>query len=240
MILAAGFGTRMGDLTRSLPKPLLPLNRRPIIELILLKLKNAGIRQVIINLHYQKEPLKNYLKKNLPDGIELFISEEEEILGTGGGIAHAESFFRSETVLVVNSDILCDISLADFEQDHQQKNAVASMAVYPSRNYGDYSLVLYDKNFNLKGFLPKGKQPPEDMTTGIFTGYQILTPEARRYLQPVPSSVIDAFYRQALREGKQIAIYPHSGQWIDLGTKENYRSAVQQVKRGEIDLSIFI
>ena len=240
MILAAGFGTRMKELTRNLPKPLLPVGEHTLLDLLLLKLQREGIRKVVINLHYQAEKIRRYLAAlHLPE-VRIEFSPEPEILGTGGGIARAELSFENEDILVMNSDVLSDLSLTDFQTFFYHRSALACMAVLPSKDNRNYSLVLYDDNCRIRGFLRKGETPLPDLHTGIFTGYQILSPAARRYLQPVFSSVIDAFYQPAIRNNETVCAYLHTGKWIDLGTREQYLKLLNTLASGMYHIRDFI
>jgi len=240
MILAAGFGTRMKELTRYLPKPLLPVGDQTPLDLLLTKLQREGIRKIVINLHHQGEKIRQHVAQHQPPDVHIEFSPEAEILGTGGGIARAERFFNDEDVLVINSDILSDISLTDFQTYFYHTAAVACMAVLPSTDNRNYSLVLFDDEGRIHGFLRKGDAPPANLHTGIFTGYQILSPTARQYLQPAFSSVIEKFYQPAIRNGENICAYRHTGKWIDLGTKEQYLKLLNALNSGMYHIRDFI
>ncbi|MFQ5584227.1 MAG: NDP-sugar synthase [Calditrichia bacterium] len=240
MVLAAGFGTRMKDLTIPLPKPMLPLDSQRIIDVILKKLSFQGFRRVVINLHYFADQLERYVGNGERYGLQVFYSEEETILDTGGGIANAERYFSGETILGVNSDVLSDISFAELFDHHRNFNPLATMAVMPSRNNRDYSLVVYARENHLRGFLKRNQPIPEDYHSGIFTGFQILTPEARHYLKPEPQSIMSAFYRRAMEEGKDIQIYTFNGVWIDLGTKDQYLAFKNSLENHQVNLAPFM
>ena len=239
MIMAAGYGTRMGKLTQQLPKPLLPLNGWRIIDVVLTKLERQGFHRVVINLHHLPEVVREHILKHKWK-MEICFSEEEELLGSGGGIANAEPFFEGETILAVNGDVLCDIDLQELFAYHNRHSPLATMAVLPSTNNRDYSLVVYDHENKLWGFLAKDAEIPKPFISGIFTGYHILTPQARGYLQPQQQSIITRFYSKALREGKPIKIFPFHGRWLDVGTEAFYRSVREKVQKGEISLSSFV
>lgn len=241
MIMAAGYGTRMNGLTDDLPKPLLPLNADLcILDVVLHKLARSGIERVVVNAHHHAELLEAHLGRGERYGLELILSPEPELLGSGGGIANAEKHFNDETILVVNADTLCDINLGLFFRDHRQHDALATMNVIPSRNTRDYSLCTFDDQFRLTGFLPRDVEIPEGQLTGIFTGHQILSPEARRYLRPQHQSVIQRFYSPALKEGRYIRTAPFDGEWIDVGTRDFYESLVRRIAAGEVDLNRFM
>lgn len=240
MLLAAGFGTRMKELSVEVPKPLLPLNDHRIIDIILLKLAASGIKRVVINLHYLGDRIEAYVGNGKRHGLEILYSREEILLDTGGGIALAESLFSGETILVVNSDVLSNISLSALFDFHDKQSANATMAVTPSKNNRDYSLVLYDGQNRLLGFLGKGATIPENCRCGIFIGYQVLTPPARAYLKPQVQSIIDGFYRPALARRDPITVFPFEGEWIDLGTREQYLTFKRDLQSRGIDLNTFL
>lgn len=240
MIMAAGYGSRLRHLTRKKPKSLLRIDGYTLLDIQIHKLKKIGIKRIIINLHYYGTIIKDHLKQHPHSGIEIIYSEEPEILGTGGGIAKAKDFFQDETIMVVNSDIISDISLQDFLTFYENKKAISAITVWPSGNYRDYALVRYNDKQEVSGFLLKEMEPnPKDLT-GIFMGYYILAPEARKYLKPEFSSVVSDFFQIALREEKKINIFLHQGLWIDIGTQENYAYANRLISEKKIVLNTLL
>lgn len=241
MVLAAGYSTRMEDLTRQIPKALLPVDENhTIIDAILIKLANSGIHRVVINLHYLGEKLKQYVSGGNRYGLQIFFSEEETLLGSGGAIAFAEKYFKGEDVLVINADVLTDISIPAFYQYHIRENNIATMAVLPTTLPADYRLVVFDTRNRLRGFVNGDAAVPADCSTGIFTGYHILSPEARAYLKPVRQSVMANFYFPAIEKALAVGVYRHSGTWIDLGTKSRYLEVRGRIRSGELPLSKFL
>lgn len=240
MILAAGFGTRMKEMGKDTPKALLPLDHLTPLDITIQKLSKAGIQKIVVNLHYLGFLIKEYLEKKKYPDLQIIFSEEKNILGTGGGIAFAEANFKEETILVVNSDILSDFSFMELMENHYLKNPLASMAVWPSRNSREYALLQFDRNEILVDILPKGSEIGSHSPTGIFMGYHILTPQARGYLKPVFSSVVEDFYRPALRKKEKIAVYPHHGTWIDLGSKEHYFHILERLNKEELNIQQLI
>ncbi len=236
MILAAGFGTRMKDLANHLPKALLQLGNSNLLHLNLLKLRNAGINTVVINLHHLGYMIKKHIVENPIQGLTIYFSEEEKILGTGGGIANAEMFFENEIILVINSDILSDLFLSEFINHFFQKKPLASIVVLPSRNYKEYSLVTYDDQ-KLTGFMRKNEVPKIGQKTAIFMGYQILTPQARNNLKPTFSSIMKDFYYPAVKQNQNVSVYIHNGKWFDVGNKEKYLEVIRFIETNKINLN---
>ena len=237
MILAAGYGTRMEDLSRDLPKPLLPMNHLRLIEIALLKLAHQGFQRVVINVHYIARSIMDFLGDGSRYSVEILYSQETHLLDTGGGIAQAEPYFRGETILTLNADVISDIDFQALYRYHVQRQALATMAVFPSGNNQNYRLVIYDAQYRLRGFLPRRNPLPTGSQTGIFMGYAILSPAARAYLKPRPQSIIDAFYLPALQNEEPLFVYPFQGKWYDVGDKSSYLSIRQQIQNGQISLA---
>ena len=107
MILAAGLGTRLGALTKDRPKALMPIDtQRTILDVVVERLRSAGVTELIINLHYRGELIRKHVQEKGAYGIKVQFSEEPEILGTGGGIRNVESFFKGANYFLVHN---CDV-----------------------------------------------------------------------------------------------------------------------------------
>src|SRR3954469_4313488 len=112
MVLAAGQGTRLRPLTDRVPKALVPVAGRPMIEYPLLLLKHYGIHEIVINLHHFGEQIEAYLGDGKRFGLQISYSKERQLLDTGGGLRKAKPFFKDETFLVINTDVLIDLPLS--------------------------------------------------------------------------------------------------------------------------------
>ena len=112
MILAAGFGKRLGELTKSKPKPLLEVKGKPLINYHIEKLISSGFRTIAINTHYLGAQISDHVIDNFGQKVEIHISHEKKLLGTGGGIKKAISGFGDEDIVVINSDIYSDLDYA--------------------------------------------------------------------------------------------------------------------------------
>src|SRR5438552_8545786 len=129
MVLAAGLGTRLRPLTDTLPKPLLPVAGRPLLEWNLLILKRHGITEVIINLHHLGEQIVRALRDGARLGLRLAYSHEPTLQGTGGGIKQATPFLKDGPFLVLNGDTLSDCDLTALIAAHRVSGALATLAV---------------------------------------------------------------------------------------------------------------
>jgi mannose-1-phosphate guanylyltransferase/phosphomannomutase len=154
MILCAGYGTRLGALTHHIPKPMLPLSDRPLLEYIICHLARHGFNQIAINLHFMPEVIRDYFRDGSPWGVELAYSYEPELLGTAGGVKKMESFFGPEEAFLIHyGDILTDQDFNAMFRFHQQSNARATLLVHQRANSN--SIVTLDERGCVTGFLER-------------------------------------------------------------------------------------
>ena len=121
MVLAAGQGTRLRPLTDTIPKALVPVAGRPMIEYSLLLLRHYGIGDIVINLHHHGEQIEKRLGDGSQLGLQISYSIEPELLDTGGGLLKAKPFFQNETFIVINTDVLIDLHLDELLEFHENK-----------------------------------------------------------------------------------------------------------------------
>jgi len=235
MVLAAGLGTRLRPLTDSLPKPLLPLGPYPLVVWNLLLLRQHGIREVLINLHYLGDQIRRVIGSGEQYGVHVTYSDEPELLGTGGGIKHAEAFFEGEPFLVLNGDTIVDIHLSALVACHHQNQAIATMALRDDpdvERWGTIETSDDDRvlSINGHGLTPGGVR--KGTLRRIFAGVHVLDP---LLLRDVPrgsfSSIIDAYVGWLCRDAL-VAGYVFSGYWTDVGTPERYAKVQHDVATG--------
>jgi NDP-sugar pyrophosphorylase family protein len=231
MILAAGLGTRLKPLTDHLPKPLLPLEGRPLIEHTLLLLRRFGITEAVINLHYQGDKIIQVLGDGSRLGMKIRYSEEPDILGTGGGIKKAERFLSDGPFLVINSDILVEINLDQIIGFHQRNQAAATMVLREDPDVDRWGAVGVDSYHRIRQLLGKPDWTGEALSKKMFTGIHVMDPRVLNY---IPGSgfftIIDA-YIEMLRKEERLFGHVHPGYWIDIGTPERYRKAEEDLKK---------
>ena len=141
MILAAGFGARLKPLTLRLPKPMFPVLNQPLLEHTLKFLSSQGIQDIIVNVHHLPKKIVEHFGDGSYFGVRLVFSIEEKILGTAGGLKKAEEILQKETFLVMNSDVLADINLANILKFHKEKNAYLTLVVRQDANPEKYKPI---------------------------------------------------------------------------------------------------
>src|SRR5918998_456051 len=129
IVMAAGLGTRLRPLTYEVPKPMVPVANRPVIELILRSLARGGVTDVVSNLHWFPETIEGRLGDGSSLGVNLTFSHEEELLGTAGGVRNVREFFGDEPFLVMAGDALTDIDFGALAAAHSEHDGLATLAV---------------------------------------------------------------------------------------------------------------
>lgn len=215
-ILAAGRGERLSPITDYIPKPLLPILGKPVLESVLERVSASGIHKTGINLHYKKKDIEKWVRRSAFSEIELF--PEDPVLGTGGALKNAEGFLKNSTFLVHNSDILSDIDLTGLITYHLSSGNLATLAVH---DYPEFNKLKVDGKGLLKsiGASKKSKKL-------AFTGIAVYQPDFLKILPPGVSSVIDA-WRKAMDAGYRIGTFDVTGcRWTDIGTPASYAKAI--------------
>ena len=202
LIFAAGLGTRLKPITDNLPKALVQIAGKPLLEHVILKLKASGFNEIIINIHHFPDQIIDFLKENNNFGIRIEVSDErDELLDTGGGIRKAAWFFDDgKPFLVHNVDILSNIDLSAFYNQHLRSNSMATLVV---SQRDTFRYLLFDDNLRLKGWInektaevkPTNLTKPELFTKLAFSGIQVLSPMVFELMEKLePKFPIMDFY----------------------------------------------
>src|ERR1041384_7875694 len=148
MVLAAGLGTRLRPLTHEIPKPMVPVLDRPVMAHIVDLLHRHAITDIIANLHYFPDTIRDYF------GDGLTYRYEEELLGTAGGVRNCRDFLTAEggPFLIISGDALTDIDLASFVERHRRTGGIATLAVQRVADTREYGVVLHDGHGGISGF----------------------------------------------------------------------------------------
>ena len=155
MILAAGYGKRLGNLTKDTPKPLIEVKGKALIDFHIEKLIAIGCKKIVINVHYLAEKIINHVSAKYIDAIDIVFSHEENILGTGGGIKNAVKHFDQDDFLVINSDIYSDL---DYSYFNNFFSPTVFSVLSDKEQEGDFSIesgkvkVSDDKDYTWTGF----------------------------------------------------------------------------------------
>lgn len=227
MILAAGLGSRLGELTTTRPKALLEWNGVPLLEMVILRLINHGFTEIVVNVHHFAEMVIDFVSKKKYYGIRIeFSHEKEELLDTGGGIAHASWFFGEEPFLVHNVDINSDIDLRRLYRAHMERGAIATLAV--KERVTTRSLLMNHEGL-LKGWRDNRTgetilvdENEKGLIPIAFSGIHVLDPGILKlFPEKTQFPIVPLFLK--LARTREILLYRHDrDSWIDMGKLESY------------------
>ena len=236
MILAAGLGTRLQPLTNNKPKALVELAGKTLLEIVVTKLRQIGINQIIINTHHFASMIEAFLKDNDNFGIHIEISYEPEILGTGGGLKNAAWFFDDDQPLIMhNVDVLSEVDLETILNFNHDNNALATMVVQ-QRFTKRYILVDSNNCFIGREDSHTLGGIKSDIKKYAFNGIHIISPELLGQIaEEPPFSIIDTYIHLA-KKGQKICCYDMGAKkWWDLGKHDSFRQAQQAIVNREIN-----
>jgi mannose-1-phosphate guanylyltransferase/mannose-1-phosphate guanylyltransferase/phosphomannomutase len=154
MILAAGLGTRLRPLTYGMPKPMVPVLNRPVMEHIVRLLARHGFTETIANLHWFPELIKDHFGDGSPFGVELSYSFEEQLLGTSGGVRNAADFL-GDSFLVISGDALTDIDLGAMREFHESHQGIATLATKRVEDTSQFGVAITGADGRIQGFQEK-------------------------------------------------------------------------------------
>ena len=224
MILAAGEGKRLGSLTEHVPKPMLPLAGRPLLEHIILHLRDCGITELAINLYHQPAVVVDYLGDGRQLGVCLHYSLEERLLGSAGGVKRMQSFF-DDTFVVYYGDVFTWADLRPVVARHRQLGVLATMGLYQVLDPWNRGIVELDASHRILKFVekPSREQAFSDLANA---GIYVLEPEV---LERIPVGQVWDFghdvFPAMLAEGMHLAGYIIQDPLIDIGLPEKYQLA---------------
>ena len=230
MILAAGYGTRLRPITHTLPKPMVPLCNQPLIAWAAESLRNAGIRDVVVNLHHLPEAIEKFLPAVFPE-LRFEFSFEKEILGTGGGIRRVRPLLENEAdFFLVNADTVQFPRFAELRAAREKIDALAALTLrHPPAN--DKFTAVWFEDGRVTGF---GEGRGEAL---MFAGSHLISTRVFDYLPARDfSSIVDDVYKRVVHE--VLAGVVDDGIWFDIGTPQRYMSASRALLALTVDGTI--
>lgn len=228
MVLCAGYGTRLGNLTQETPKPMLPLNGHPMLSYIVRHLRRHGFDQITVNLHFKPEMIRDYFADGSRWGTAITYAYEPELLGTAGGLKNVEAFFEGENEFLVQyGDIITDQDLSAMVQFHREKKALATLLVH--HRPGSNSVLTLDPESRIVGFL---ERPADEARKGVASdwansGICIGSPDLLRAIPPgVPCDLPRDIYTKLISTARLFA-FPLTGYRCAIDSPERLQAAEQ-------------
>lgn len=247
MILAAGKGTRVRPITYTIPKPLIPILQKPVMEFLLELLRQHGFDQIVVNVSHLAKEIEDYFRDGQRFGVQIAYSFEGRIedgqlvgdaLGSAGGMRRIHDFypFFDDTFVVLCGDALIDLDLTAAVKWHKEKGAIATIVMksVPLEQVPSYGVVVTDETGRVKAFQEK-PSVEEALSTSINTGIYIFEPEVLDYIPSGQEYDIggDLFPKLVEMNAPFYAV-PMDFEWVDIGKVPDYWHAVRSVLQGEI------
>lgn len=220
-MLAGGEGRRLRPYTTILPKPLLPVGDRPILEIILRQLARDGFKEVVLAVGYLAELIEAYVGNGARFGIRVRYARESDKLGTAGPLAHIKNL--PDPVLVMNGDVLTDLDYSRILRHHRDSEADATIGVIRRTFNIEFGVVETGKDGTITSFTEK----PE-ITHLISTGINVLSAEAISRIPGDSLFDIPMLIRDLLNSGRRVTTYEIEGSWLDIGRQSDYERALSE------------
>lgn len=237
VIMAGGEGTRLRPLTCNLPKPMVPILNRPMMEHIINLLKKHEITEIANTLWYLPDDVTAYFGDGSRFGVSMNYYVEDKPLGTAGSVKNAGEFL-DETFIVVSGDSLTDIDLTQAVQFHRDRNAVATLVLTRVSNPLNYGVVITDGAGRITQFLEKPSWSQVFSDT-VNTGIYVLEPEVLElYERGQNFDFSRDLFPRLLKEGAPIYGYVAEGYWSDVGSLEVYHGAQQDCLDGKVQIQL--
>jgi mannose-1-phosphate guanylyltransferase len=247
MILAAGKGTRVRPITHTIPKPMIPILQKPVMEFLLELLREHGFTEIMVNVSHLAEEIENYFRDGQRFGVEIAYSFEGRIedgeligdaLGSAGGLKKIQSFqpFFDDTFVVLCGDALIDLDLTEAVRRHREKGALASLITkrVPKEQVSSYGVVVTDADGRVRSFQekPAVEEAASDM---INTGIYIFEPEVLDYVPTgVPFDIGSDLFPKLVAAGAPFYALPMEFEWVDIGKVPDYWQAIRSVLQGQV------
>ncbi|MBI2069907.1 MAG: nucleotidyltransferase family protein [Elusimicrobia bacterium] len=226
VLLIGGLGTRLGELTKNTPKPMLPLNGRPFLEYLLLRLNKQGCRRFILAVAYHAEEVRRYFGDGKKWGVDIVYSDPDgRQLGTGGSIKEAEELIKGGHFFVLNGDVYFDAPLRELWAFHAQQAASVTLGLAGVPDGGRYGRVALEPDGHISAFLEKdpGSGGPATINGGLYVF-------DKKVLGAIPCGADFSLERELFPKLTGRGLYGRcfpKAFFIDIGTPEDYRRAGQ-------------
>jgi len=222
VILVGGEGTRLRPLTYEIPKPLIPVKGKPILEHLIKNLKKHGIEDIILAVGHLSDKLIAYFGHGDKWGISIRYVHENEKMGTAGPLKLAANMLKDRFIML-NGDVLSRLDIQDFSRFHKKHGGLATISLIAVADPTQYGVVQMQGD-KVIGFVEKPKDPPSNL---INAGVYALDKRVLEYIPDGFSMMERDVFPKLAQEGKLFG-YVYSGQWFDVGTPERLEKAIKE------------
>ncbi|MCR8708720.1 nucleotidyltransferase family protein [Campylobacter sp. RM5063] len=218
VLMVGGLGSRLGELTKNTPKPMLKIGKKPILENIVLNFKEQGFKKFIFCVNYKKEVICDYFQEGKSWGVEISYIKEKQKLGTAGALSLVKDMKKS--FIVMNGDILTKLDFDQLIQEHKKSKAVMSVVLREFKHQIPYGIVKISNN-DIKDIEEK---PIQKFL--VSAGIYVLEPEVLKYIKKDVYLDMPNLIKRLLDKKLKINSYILQDYWIDIGRLEEYEKAI--------------
>lgn len=218
VVMAGGFGTRLRPLTEDTPKPMLPLDGRPLLEHIVDKLEADGVEDITLTIHYKADQIRDHFDNGDDYGVDISYVHEEQPMGTAGFLEELGSWDKD--LLIINGDVLTDADFREIVGFHREHDADFTVAVR------EHEVEIPYGTLEMDGFQIGALREKPSFSFFINTGIYVLSPEVCNL--PYEAEMTELI-KTAMRNDLDVLGYPLESRWIDIGEPEDYQRAKREI-----------
>ena len=221
IILAGGKGTRLAPYTTVLPKPLMPVDDRPILDIVIHQLVRHGIEEIILSVGYLAELLEAYYRDGSRFGVPISYAREPEPLGTAGPVALiAQQYGLNETFLMMNGDVLTSIDYSHLLAYHREQKGLLTIAMHTKHQKIDLGVMSINDKNELIDYVEK---PVVDYCVSM--GIYVFEPGVLAHIEPGVRLDFNHLVLRLLERNQRVIAYPCRDFWLDIGRPDDYQQA---------------
>ncbi len=218
VVLAGGKGTRLAPYTRIIPKPMMPIGDKAVLEILLYQMRAAGVDSVILTVGHLAGLMRAFFQDGSHLGLHICYSYEDHPLGTAGPLANIQGL--DETFLVCNGDVLTTLDLRDLIEFHRQNQGVATIASHQRQVKIDLGVIQADGGHTLVGY-----QEKPTIEYSVSMGIYIFEPCVLQYIPKGQYLDFPDLIKILIADGQRVVAFPFAGYWKDLGRPDDYEQA---------------
>ena len=228
VIMAGGKGTRIAEVNSQVPKPMIPIDGKPILEHQINVLKRQGYREFILIIGHLGHIIQDYFKDGSGWDVHIQYITEESPLGTAGALYFLKEEIR-ENFLLVNGDIIFDVDIARFLDSHRRLNTIATILTHPNSHPYDSGIIIADENRRVTDWLHKEDQR-HWYKNRVNAGLHMLSPDIFRYFPDLQKRDLDRDILKPLISSRELGIYDSPEYVKDMGTPDRYCSVAEDIR----------
>lgn len=225
VLMAGGYGTRLLPLTNEIPKPMLPVGKRPLLERTLARLQESGLNRVVMSVHHKADQITDHFGNGRSFGVDVDYLQEKEPLGTAGALRLLDAW--DEPLLLVNGDILTNVHFGQMIDYHRQQRATVTVGLRQASVELPYGVVDCD------GPWIRAVREKPCLQFFLNAGIYVLEPEARQYIPDGRRFDMTDLIADLLAAGRPVAGFPILEYWLDIGRPDDYEQAQVDLARIE-------